>query len=154
MNNLQIREELVRRFDEDQEFFRQKAWAILEQVCAQNALWLKEVISVLGWPDKQKVGEKGEQAAWLIVQHASDINLQEQCLQYLQHLPQTQERLEYIAYLTDRMLVIKGEQQVYGTQFHYGAPFPIINQKDLDKRRQQMGLEPFNKYYQRMKFLQ
>src|SRR3989338_5880370 len=120
MNYLDLREELVRRFREDQELSRKKALTMLEKVYDQNALWLKNVVNTLGWPDKQKVGYEGEQSAWLIAQHASDIAFQERCLQYLQRLPQTRKRLEYIAYLTDRILVQKGEQQLYGTQFYHG----------------------------------
>ena len=153
MSYLDLREELVRRFREDQELSRKKAWTMLEKVYDQNALWLKNVVNTLGWPDKQKVGDEGEQSAWLIAQHASDIDFQERCLHYLQHLPQTRERLEYIAYLTDRILVQKGEQQIYGTQFHHREPSPIVDQKNLDKRRQQIGLELFKEYYQRMKQL-
>ncbi len=141
MNYSQISQELVRRFQEDQELLRQKDWVNLEAICDRNVDWLKKIIAKVGWLDEQKVGDQGEQAAWLIVQHASDISFQESCLQFLQQLPETVSRLGYIAYLTDRILVKKGKPQVYGTQFSYGKPFPITDPENLDKRRSQMYLD-------------
>ena len=151
MDYLTLREELLYRFREDQELSRQKAWTILEKIYDSNAQWLAEILNQIGWPDEQRFGIEGEQAAWLIAQHASDTLFQERCLQLLQRLPPTQERLEYVAYLTDSILVKKGEQQLYGTQFSYGEPSPIADRKHLDERRRTIGLEPFLEYYQRMK---
>lgn len=150
MNSMRMRRELEQRFQKDQESFHQKDWVTLESIYEQNAQWLKKIIANSGWPDERKVGEKGEQAAWLIVQHASDILFQEHCLQLLQHFPATTARLQYIAYLTDRILVSKEKPQKYGTQFHYGKPFPITDRNNLEERRKKMHLEPFDEYYRRM----
>jgi len=54
-----------------------------------------------------------------------------------------------LAYLEDRILVGKGEDQIYGTQFFMKdfkfIPRPIIDPENLEKRRNEMGLESFVK---------
>ena len=122
----------------------------------RNTEKLKHIIAKIGWPTISKVGEEASYAAWLITQHADhDIYFQEKCLELM-----LQEKddvlLSNLAYLTDRAAVNKGKLQVYGTQFYKNRrgniiPRPIKNPNMLDKRRQQMGLESFSKYEQKMK---
>ena len=108
-------------------------------------------ISKYGWPSSKLVGIKGEFAAWLIAQHADfDVNFQEKCLNLLKRLPKTSNRRKIIAYLTDRTLVDRKKKQIYGTQFYHGKPRPIKYIRNLDKRRKEMSLVPFEVYKRRM----
>lgn len=61
-----------------------------------------------------------------------------------------------IAFLTDRILVNKGMEQIYGTQFYEDKdgkflPKIIKNMRELDKRRREMELENFEAYKNRLK---
>jgi len=113
---MNLQKELLKRFEIDQRY----TWTDenkAKEVYHKNSLWLKKVIDKIGWPSEEHIGIMGEQSAWLIAQHSPDIILQQKCLELIKKLPLTNERKEYIEYLTDRILINKGEHQIYGTQF-------------------------------------
>lgn len=113
---MKLNEELLKRFEIDQKY----TWTDenkAREIYSENSLWLKEIIEKYGWPSEELVGTNGEFSAWLIAQHSPDTKFQQRCLELIKKLPLTKERKENIEYLTDRILVNKGEKQIYGTQF-------------------------------------
>jgi len=150
-----LQQELKKRFEIDQKFSKGRKWNELKNVYYKNTIWLKDLIDRIGWPSQNLVGIMGEQSAWLIAQHSLELKFQERCLNLIKTLPQTNERKQYIAYLTDSILVKKGEKQIYGTQFYRNEkgkliPLPIRNFENLEGKRKQVGLESFIKYKLRM----
>lgn len=117
----------------------------------QHTAKLKQIILQHGWPSISLVGVEAAHAAWLLVQHADhDLAFQEECLRLMKALPAVEVSLPNIAYLTDRILTSRGKPQLYGTQFQ-GVnkelkPQPIKDRKNLDTRRSNMGLGPFDDY--------
>lgn len=112
---------------------------IMDQV---HNLKIHRIIDVYGYPSVRTIGRDGMSAFWLLVQHQDfDLELQKECLAKCDFSKTD------AAYLTDRVLVNQGKDQVYGTQFT-GAldrkgnpiPRPIKNMKGLDKRRKEVGL--------------
>jgi len=102
-----------------------------------------------GWPKADDVGEDGQEAAWLIVQHAIGLpRIQRQCRELLQNAVQHSEAPAWqLAMLTDRIRVLEGRPQLYGTQFDWDengvmSPLPIEDAPSLEQRRAQLGLEP------------
>ena len=148
--NNELFQKLKNRFREDQKLSKNKEFEKLEKVYKENSEWLKEVIEKNGWPREEKVNDYGELCAWLIAQHSPDINFQKNCLKILKSLPKTEERKQHIAYLGDRILIKESKKQIYGTQFNEGKPWPIKDVKNLEKRRKEIGLEPFKEYRKRM----
>ncbi len=144
-----IKNELLKRFEFDQKFSGKDA-VMSKKIYCENTVWLKSLIAKIGWPSQELVGITGEQSAWLITQHSLDIRFQEKCLGLINVLPLTKERKEYIAYLTDSILVKKERKQIYGTQFFNGEPFPIEDEINLDKRREESGLSSFIAYKKQM----
>jgi uncharacterized protein (TIGR03067 family) len=141
--NEELRQELLKRTKEDQDFrgrmvglFRKKAEAksdeerqeaveqlkpILEQgreVDRKNTAWLKVVVDKHGWPGKTLVGREGAQAAWLLAQHADqDRDFQKKCLPLIaEAVKKGEAQPTHLAYLTDRVRVGEGKSQLYGTQ--------------------------------------
>lgn len=118
--NVELRAELLKRMERDQEVRRgmrpgleerEEAKLIerLRKVDGDNTSWLRDVISTHGWPGITLVGEDGAHAAWLLVQHAPQ-NLQEQCLPLLERaVEQGEARKRDWAYLLDRVLMHRGE---------------------------------------------
>lgn len=84
-----------------------------------NQYWLKSIILKYGWPGRDKVGYDGDNAAWLIVQHAdNNINFQKEMLVVLQEqITAGTTSSSNVAYLIDRILVNEGNKQIFGTQF-------------------------------------
>jgi len=113
---------------------------------------ISEIITEYGWPGISLVGEDACEAAWLIIQHAVlEPQLQELCVGLLEKAVKEKEALPRMyALLLDRVLVHKGQKQVYGSQHFIDGkgkyvPYPIDGPDNVDKRRKQAGLEPLTK---------
>jgi hypothetical protein len=131
----------------------------LHTVDERNTARLKEIIAQHGWPGKSLAGEDGTAAAWLLVQHAdADPAFQRKCLDLMKPLLAKGEiERRNFAYLTDRVLTAEGKPQLYGTQFTNKdgqfVPQPIEDEANVDKRRQEMGLEPLAEYAKKLRQL-
>ncbi len=56
-----------------------------------------------------------------------------------------------LAYLTDRVRVNHGREQIFGTQIRnvedeVVIPWPVEDRKHLDRRRAEVGLHPISRY--------
>lgn len=123
-----------------------------------HAARVREIVSQRGWPTRSQVGGEGVEAVFLVVQHAvHDAELQRR---YLQHLTATfrendRSTGEAIALLTDRLRVMEGKPQLYGTQVTIQGKDvvvdPIEDPSRVDQRRATLGLEPLAAYLRRLK---
>jgi hypothetical protein len=120
----------------------------VQQVDDRNRARLREIVEQHGWPGAGLVGKDAARAAWLIVQHAdSDRAFQKKCLTLMEAAPKGDVDGADLAYLTDRVLVGEKKPQRYGTQLDTGfKPFPIEDEKNVDKRRAAVGLAPLAEY--------
>jgi hypothetical protein len=155
--------ELVERADRDQAArmalqpgHGMPEWeASVAPVDRDNTAWLREVIGRHGWPGCELVGEAGALAAFLLAQHAPP-DLQEECLPLLQEaVARGDASPVHLAYLLDRVLMHRGEPQVYGTQYHRVGNGPlemwiVRDPSGLDQRRAALGLEPEAAYRARL----
>ncbi len=126
--------------------------AALREIDRRNTARMKEIVDRCGWPGFALVGKDGEQAAWLLVQHADrDHAFQKRCLVLITEAVRAgQAAAEHMAYLTDRVRVAEKQKQVYGTQFRYVGsrlePEPIEDESHVDSRRQAVGLPSMAQY--------
>jgi hypothetical protein len=103
-------------------------------------------------PRASLAGTDGAGAAWLLAQHAdSDPAFQRHCLDLITAAVEAGEAtMQQLAYLTDRVLLAEGGQQVYGTQVRLEdgrvVPRDLRDPDGLDARRAAAGLEPFAEY--------
>lgn len=123
------------------------------RVDGENTERLRRILAEHGWPGKSLVGEQGAHDAWLIAQHADhDPVFQRQALDLLMEaVARGEARPRELAYLTDRVRVNEGREQVFGTQMRpdengMPVPRPIEDPERLDERRAEVGLEPFDQY--------
>jgi hypothetical protein len=65
-------------------------------------------------------------------------------------LPKAEVSQTDLAYLTDRVLLVEGKKQIYGTQFNFSdgkwEPRPLEDPTSVDKRRAEVGLQPLAEY--------
>jgi hypothetical protein len=108
---------------------------------------LMEIVESEGWPTISKVGSKASNAAWLLIQHAPSLEFKEKCLALMNKLPTDEVNPVNIAMLEDRVLMFRGEPQIYGTQFQgIGKNMKVYEIKDpehVDERRASVGLDTF-----------
>lgn len=118
-----------------------------------NTRRLLALVDSLGWPGVEDVGTDGLEAAFLLVQHAADLELQKRALPSIEadvragHLdPQ-----DY-ALLVDRTRQKEGLLQLYGTQLSIVSGSkqarldPIQDSARVDARREALGLPSLARY--------
>ena len=122
----------------------------------KNTARLKELIAEHGWLSQGRVGEKGAEAAFLIAQHADhEVDFQKSVLKNLQEAYENKTATDQqVALLTDRIQVVEGKSQLYGTQaqFRYGEVrfHQIEHSTNVDQRRANMGLPPLSEYLEKL----
>jgi hypothetical protein len=121
----------------------------MQAVHDENAALLADAFDAFGWPGRDKLGDEGAAAAFLILQHAiGHPALQRRGLELmLDAIPLGHANALDAAYLSDRIAVFEGREQTFGTQFNWDAngqlsPAPTRDEADLDARRASVGLPP------------
>jgi len=118
----------------------------VEPVDRANTARLREIVGEHGWPGRQLVGEAAAHAAWLLAQHAPR-DFQEECLPLLEDaVARGDASPRDLAYLTDRVLMHRGQPQIYGTQYLLTEGvltlWTVQEPGGLGERRAALGLEP------------
>ncbi len=118
-----------------------------------NMCFLDSIIdSHKQWTGYGLIGSNGDNAAWLIAQHADRfIDFQEKCYEYLLESYQNYNtNPNNVAYLYDRIMINKGLKQKYGTQMRIiDEKVEFINLEDfenVDKYRSCFILPPLSTY--------
>lgn len=121
----------------------------MEQLHNENADFLMSVFDAIGWPGRSQVGDDGAAAAMMILQHASARpDVQRRGLGLMMNAVAKNDASPLdVAFLTDRIRVLEGKPQIFGTQLDWGAdgllhPAPIAEPEEVDKRRAGVGLGP------------
>jgi len=162
-----LADELVRMMSEDQRLLRQ-LWDAgelpidryhprLKALHERHAARLKAVIREHGCPGCSLVGEEAAKAAWLIAQHAvSQPDFMAECARLLEAAVARGEAPGWqLAFLRDRLCVLSGKPQYYGTQFDvdengWPVPFPIADSATVNERRARLGLNTLEERQQQM----
>lgn len=111
-----------------------------------HMLFLDSLLNQYGcWLGLDLVGWDGDEAAWVIAQHADNfVGFQEKCLRFLQEADQQENTNPHnVAYLYDRIQINKGGHQRYGTQMRI-----IDNKVDFIRLEDEHHLEYYRACYQ------
>jgi len=126
----------------------------------KHAGTLMTIIKNFGWPTREMVGLKAVQGAYIAVQHAEhDPEFQSNCLALIQQqVDQGQLPGAFLALMTDRVALSRGDPQIYGTQMTMApdelgvmqaVPSAAIWQsQQLDQRRSALGMPPHARFIQ------
>lgn len=164
-NKKSLRNELLEIYRTDQHYREQlskmglsdpnfmNVWSKQSKIDSINLLRVIQIIDSIGYPGKSMVGETANEAVFLVIQH-SELKYQEKYLPLIKKVAESGELAwKHVAKMIDRVLVEKGEKQIYGTQispikdpktgfltdrFQFS---PIEGPKNVNKRRREVGLE-------------
>lgn len=143
----------------------EKAWAdftiIKEKIFQSNYEEVKTIYEKYGFLGIDKVGEKGSNNFWLMIQHFDfDVEFQEEILKKMKKEVQRKNaNPANYAYLRDRVNINKSLKQEFGTQVDYSfenqrvKAFPkngLIDSVNVDLKRKQYNLEPLKDYLNSM----
>jgi len=116
-----------------------------------NADVLEEIIDQVGYPTVDKVGEEASDAAWLVVQHSiGRPAFMRKCAVLLHDaVDENKANPLHLAYLEDRIAVLEGRKQLYGTQFDWDQSGELSPQPfdDLHLFKSSLKLLIINKLY-------
>jgi Family of unknown function (DUF6624) len=155
--NIALKEKLISMAESDQSALKELFEAgelpskeyhpTMREVHERNAACLKKIIQHHGWPGSDLVGPEGTEAAWLIAQHAVfDLSMMSDFLRVLKQAVACGKAEPWqAAFLEDRVLIMSGKEQIYGTQFDmdkegWPVPLPITEAETVNQRRAEMGL--------------
>lgn len=155
--NKELHDELLSMQHEDQKVLRElvengelgtiEYHPRTKEVHERNNVRIKQIVEQYGWPGISLAGKDGAEAAWLITQHAVlDTEFMGSCLTLLEEAVRSGEAEgKHLAYLQDRVLIMSGRPQVYGTQHDVdenGTAFPLLieNPIEVDNLRKEIGL--------------
>ena len=117
---------------------------------ADSTKFLRTIVAAIGWPTIRMVGKEASATAWLLLQHSPDIDFMERCLELMKAAPRGEVALRDIAFLEDRVCLLRGRPQIYGSQFQGRGKtlrlYLVEDTERLDERRAAMGLPPFEEY--------
>jgi hypothetical protein len=141
-NDLQLREELIK----NGKLFNGYDKA-MEELHNRNAKELNDIIDKIGYPTIDKVGKEACEAAWLVIQHSiGQPHFMKKCVRLLENaVSENKADPKNLAYLIDRIAVLEGKMQLYGTQFDWNengelSPNQIDDLAKVNQRRKSIGL--------------
>lgn len=119
----------------------------MKELHNRNAKILGDIIDKIGYPTIDKVGKEANEATWLIIQHSiGQPEFMKKCAKLLEKaVSENKADPKSLAYLTDRIAVFEGKEQLYGTQFdwdEYGilSPNHFDDLTKVNERRKSIGL--------------
>jgi hypothetical protein len=151
--DLELREKLI-----EEKKLSEGYNAEMENLHISNAKKLDEIIDKIGFPTIEKVGIEAYESTWLIIQHSiSKPDFMKRCLKLLENLSlENKDYEKNLARLSDRIAVLEGKPQLYGTQFDWdenGELSPNIcdDFSKVNIRRLKIGLNTIEEQIQKIR---
>ncbi|HKR07365.1 MAG TPA: DUF6624 domain-containing protein [Bacteroidia bacterium] len=147
-----IKKELFAIFDRDQKTRTgADSTSFINYIDSCNLVQVEALINKYGWLGKSFVGGRGNQAVFLVIQHA-DLATQKKYFPLLeQSVAEGESRASDMAMLQDRIMMREGKNQIYGSQVVFSKTgeqvfYPIEDEKNVNLRREKVGLQPIEEY--------
>ncbi|GAA4966100.1 hypothetical protein GCM10023315_14130 [Algibacter aquimarinus] len=144
---IRSRDSLIKIYGTNSELVKEQQ-AIYKKNHIINERKVKNILDSYGWPTKEMIGEQGNWTICNVIQHSDN----EVRIQYLPMMRQAvkDKKLEprFLVRAEDRIATERGDLQIYGGQMKYYPEtksfnlWPVLDPKNIDKRRAEIGLEP------------
>jgi hypothetical protein len=120
------------------------------QLDEDNEKIVTQIIDYLGWLGKDQIGADANAALFLVVQHSNKTCMEKYLPVLRQAVKDKKARKQHLALLIDRVEVFNNRPQIYGSQGSYVngelVVTNIIDVKNVDRRRAEMGLDSLHVY--------
>ena len=162
--NLKLMKELEIIYEEDQKYRKRlrnyknntpemnAMWDTINCADSTNLIKVERIINEFGYPGISLVGDNLSGAVFLAIQHA-DLETQEKYLPLLKTEAEKGELAWHsLAMLIDRIEMRNKRKQIYGSQISMDSKsnihyfYPIIDMKNVDKRRKDIGMDSLKNY--------
>jgi len=127
----------------------------VSQVDSVNLIKVMDIINKYGWPGEDIIGWRGSSTLWAVLQHGTLENQEKYLPLMREAVKKGKARSAQLALLEDRILVRKGQEQIYGSQpgtdsLGITKILPIKDERNVNKRRFSVGLGPIQWYAKQM----
>ncbi|MEA3425870.1 MAG: DUF6624 domain-containing protein [Bacteroidota bacterium] len=119
----------------------------MKELHNRNAELLNDIIDEIGYPTIEKVGKEANEAAWLVIQHSigKPAFMKKSAALLERAVSENNADPKSLAYLIDRIAVLEGKPQLYGTQFDWDEtgnlnPNLYDDLAKVNERRKSIGL--------------
>lgn len=146
-----LRDSLIKIYGTESELVKEQQ-VIYKNNHIINERKVKNILDSYGWPTKEMSGEQGNWTICNVIQHSDN----EVRIQYLPMMRQAvkDKKLEprFLVRAEDRIATERGDLQIYGGQMKYYPEtksfnvWPVLDPKNIDKRRAEIGLEPIAEF--------
>lgn len=114
-------------------------------------IWVKGILDHYGWLGIDDIGEKANTALFLAIHHGDSLTQTTYLPMVREAVKNRKAQPDQLALLEDRVLTNQGKPQIYGTQVRTlkngkNVFFPISDERNVNKRRSAVGLEPLEAY--------
>lgn len=146
-------DEIEKKYGRDSKEMREH-WALIQKHDSINLIKVTSILDKHGWLGADVIGTEGNQALFLVIQHA-DLETQQKYLPMMQAAVKNGKASpSSLALLEDRIALRTGKKQIYGSQIgmdEEGKPYvmPLEDPDNVDKRRAEVGLRPLADYVSR-----
>ncbi|MEL7146802.1 MAG: DUF6624 domain-containing protein [Bacteroidota bacterium] len=127
-------------------------WQKISKTDASNLALVEQVLEKYGWLSAEEIGATANTTLFLVIQHA-DQKTQEKYLPVIKNaVLEGKANSQDLALLEDRVLLGKGEPQIYGSQIGVdqdtGQKYvrPMIDPARVNQRRAEVGLGAIEEY--------
>jgi len=133
----------------------QELWQKIHDKDSINLIKVSAIIDKYGWLGADEIGDNGNTTLFLVIQHA-DLKTQEKYLPIMKEAVKNGKASgSALALLVDRVEMRNGRPQIYGSQIQMKDGkfeiYPILDEKNVNKRRADVGLEPLEDYVKNWK---
>jgi hypothetical protein len=146
-----IKKELKAIYDRDQKTRKNgDSAAFVNYIDSCNQVQVKLLIDKYGWLGKSVIGNYN-QVLFLVFQHADSATQEKYFPMLQQSVAEGESNAIDLAMMHDRLLMRRGEKQIYGSQVVTDGNggwkfFPIEDEKNVNIRRAKVGMEPIEEY--------
>jgi hypothetical protein len=117
-----------------------------------NLIKVTKILDTYGWLGPQEIGEQGNSALFLVIQHADQATQEKYLPMMREAVKNKRAHASSLALLEDRVLLKQGKKQIYGSQI--GTDYknntfyvrPLEDPEHVDERRLSVGLGPLKDY--------